>query len=79
MKFVVFAFLLCISFVGPCASASPSGKVAWRVAQAGNACLVNCASENDSCKRLCSATYNVPCFSACDNQAQFCRQNCERR
>ncbi len=79
MKFVVFATLLCVSFMGPSASASPSGKVVWRVAQAANACLINCASESDSCKRVCPATYSGPCISACDNQAQFCRQNCQRR
>jgi hypothetical protein len=79
MKFVVFAMLLCISFIGPSASASSSGKVGWRVAQAGNACLISCARDNDSCKRLCPPTYSGACISACDNQAQFCQQNCQRR
>jgi hypothetical protein len=78
MKFVVFATLLCVAAMGATASASP-GKSVWRVAQSANACLISCANENDSCKRLCPPTYSVPCISACDNQAQFCRQNCQRR
>jgi hypothetical protein len=79
MKFVVFTILFCISFAEPSTSASPSGKTVLRLAQSSSACLVNCASENDSCKRLCPVTYSGPCVSACDNQAQFCRQNCQRR
>ena len=50
----------------------------WIVAESANACLVNCASQNDSCKRVCPTTYSGPCISACDNQAQFCRQSCQR-
>ena len=73
MRYVVFAMLLCVSTIGRSASASPDGKVVWRVAQAANACLVNCASERDSCKRLCPANDSEP-SSAGDNQAQFCQQ-----
>jgi hypothetical protein len=54
-------------------------KARWRVAESANVCLVNCASENDSCKRMCPPTYSVPCMSACDNQAQFCRQACQQK
>ena len=79
MKFVVFATLFCVATMGPTASASLGGKSVWRVAQAENACLISCANENDSCKRLCPTTYSVSCISACDNQAQFCRQNCQRK
>ena len=78
MKIALFAMSVCICFVAASANAKPEGRAAWRVAQSANACLINCANENEACKRLCSATYNVPCVSACDNQAQFCRQNCQR-
>jgi hypothetical protein len=56
-----------------------ANKAAQRVADASNACLINCASENESCKRVCPTAYNVPCLSACDNQAQFCRQACQNK
>lgn len=52
---------------------------ARRVADASDVCLANCASENRSCKSACPTTYSVPCVSACDNQAQFCRQACQGR
>jgi hypothetical protein len=54
-------------------------KQHWRVAESANACLVNCAGQNDACKRMCPATYNGPCTAACDNQAQFCRQACQQK
>ncbi len=50
-----------------------------RVADSTDVCLANCSSENASCKRVCPTTYNVSCLSACDNQAQACRQNCRPR
>jgi hypothetical protein len=61
------------------AYAASTGRISWRVADAAGACLVNCASQNDSCKRMCPATYSGPCMSACDNQAQFCRQACQQK
>jgi hypothetical protein len=79
MKYALSAMLVCVCFAGGSANAKSEGRASWRVADALNACLINCASESDSCKRLCPATYNVPCISACDNQAQFCRQNCQRK
>jgi hypothetical protein len=79
MKCALSALLVCICFAGGLAYAKSEGRTSWRVADALNACVINCASDSDSCKRLCPATYNGPCISACDNQAQFCRQNCQRR
>ena len=79
MKYVLFAAAVCAIFGGSSVNAEPGKKASWRVADATNACLINCASERDSCKRLCPATFNTPCIDACDNQAQFCRQNCQRR
>lgn len=43
-----------------------------------DACLANCASQNESCKRVCPTTLGAPCQSACDSQAQTCRQSCRR-
>jgi hypothetical protein len=79
MKCALSALLVCVCFAGGLAYAKSEGRTSWRVADALNACVINCASDSDSCKRLCPATYNGPCSSACDNQAQFCRQNCQRK
>jgi hypothetical protein len=61
------------------AQAGSANMSAWRLAQSENACLINCSAENESCKRTCPTTYAGPCLSACDNQAQFCRQSCQRK
>lgn len=45
---------------------------------ASDACLAGCASQNDSCKRVCPTTLGAPCQSACDSQAQTCRQGCRK-
>jgi hypothetical protein len=44
-----------------------------------DACIANCASQNDACKRVCPTTLGAPCQSACDSQAQTCRQSCRSR
>ena len=44
---------------------------------ASDACFANCASQNDACKRVCPTTLGAPCQSACDSQAQTCRQSCQ--
>ena len=44
---------------------------------ASDACFANCASQNDACKRVCPTTLGAPCQSACDSQAQTCRQGCQ--
>ena len=61
------------------AHAGSVNKSPWRVAESTYACLINCASQNASCKRMCPSSYAGPCLSACDNQAQFCQQNCAGR
>jgi len=66
-------------FFGAAFAHAESPKVRWQMAQSANACLINCASQNDSCKRMCPSSYSGPCLSACDNQAQFCQQNCQRK
>ena len=50
-----------------------------RVADASEACLANCSIDNASCKRSCPTGFNGSCISACDRQAQFCSQNCQRK
>jgi len=45
---------------------------------ASDACFASCASQNDSCKRVCPTTLGAPCQSACDSQAQTCRESCRR-
>ena len=82
MKFAaIVVLILVISGVAPAGAGDDANanKAARRVADASNACLINCASENESCKRVCSTTYNVSCISACDNQAQFCKQACPKQ
>ena len=80
MKTATIGLLFALLFAGAAsADAGPLNKARWRVAESANVCLVNCASENDSCKRMCPPTYSVPCMSACDNQAQFCRQACQQK
>jgi hypothetical protein len=65
------------------ASAAGQGNVSigkWRLADAASdACFANCASQNDACKRVCPTTLGAPCQSACDSQAQTCRQSCQNR
>jgi hypothetical protein len=75
---VIVTLILALSGVTP-AKAAAENKVVRRVADASDICLANCASENRSCKSVCPTTYSVPCVSACDNQAQFCRQTCQRK
>ena len=60
-------------------SASSVAQERWRVSESANICLVNCSSQNDSCRRVCPTTYAGPCLSACDNQAQVCQQSCQRK
>src|ERR1700712_2752418 len=44
-----------------------------------DACFANCASQNDSCRRVCPTTFSTPCVSACDSQAQTCRRSCQSK
>jgi hypothetical protein len=72
-----FSLLLIGTALAGQSSSSP-GK--WRLADAASdACLANCASQNDSCKRVCPTTLGAPCQSACDSQAQTCRQSCQNK
>jgi hypothetical protein len=44
-----------------------------------DACVAGCSTQNASCKRTCSATFNTPCLNACDSQAQTCMRGCQTR
>lgn len=79
MRYVLFLLVASLAFGVAPTSAGIVKKVGPRVADAADACLVNCSSQNASCKRTCPTTFNGPCISACDNQAQFCTQNCQRK
>lgn len=79
MKLALCA-VLSLALIGTAAAGQSNvsfGKL--RLADAtSDACLANCASQNDSCKRVCPTTLGAPCQSACDSQAQTCRQGCRR-
>jgi len=75
--------LLCVALffalMGTATAGTASLRDRLRVADAtSDACFANCASQADSCKRVCPATFSTPCMSACDSQAQTCSQGCQR-
>jgi hypothetical protein len=79
MKPLVSAALL-LSLLGTAEADPVLGKGKLRLADAAtDACFPNCASQNDACKRVCPVTLSAPCVSACDTQAQTCRQSCQNR
>jgi hypothetical protein len=79
MRFGLFGIFTLV-VIGATAGRAGSASVdPWRMAQSENVCLVNCSAGNESCKRTCPSTYAGPCWSACDNQAQVCRQSCQRK
>jgi hypothetical protein len=80
MKFGLGAAVLLLTIAAAAAGQNPRDMGKWRLADAASdACFANCASQNNSCKRVCPVTLNTPCLSACDSQAQTCRQGCQSR
>jgi hypothetical protein len=79
MKPTAVATLILILLGITSANGGGANKFIRRVADASEVCLANCQGENQSCKRVCPTTYNVPCINACDNRAEFCRQNCQTK
>ena len=80
MKLAVGAVFL-LALIGPALANSgidAKGKLRFADA-AADACFANCAGQNASCKRVCPTTFNTPCLSACDSQAETCRQSCQKR
>jgi hypothetical protein len=78
MKILASAALL----LSLCASATAGSSVnigKLRVADAAtDACFANCAAQSNSCKRTCPVSFNLPCLTSCDAQAQYCQQGCRR-
>lgn len=75
--------LLCVvlffTLAGPVMAGTVSGIGKIRLADAASdACFASCASQADSCKRVCPTTFSTPCVSSCDSQAQTCRQSCQK-
>ena len=79
MRYILVLLVASIAFGVAPTSAGIVRKVGPRVADATEACLSSCSSESASCKRACPTTFNGPCINACDSQAQFCTQNCQRK
>jgi len=79
MKLVLALIFFLGLFQAALANPDATNRFKLRLADSADVCFANCSSESASCKRLCPTTYNVPCLSACDNQAQACRQNCRPR
>ena len=79
MKLAVAMALICLLSGSVLARDSISRKNLLRTAYSSDACIVNCASQAESCKRVCPTTFNVPCLSACDSQAQTCKQGCRAK
>ena len=80
MKLVLCA-ALSLLLIGAAAAGQGSVSIGrLRLADAAtDACFANCANQNDACKRVCPITLGAPCQSACDSQAQTCRQSCQNR
>ena len=76
MRFLVCA-VLAFSFATATA-AQPNGAQI-KIAQAANACLASCASQDAACRRSCPSTLSGPCLSSCDAQTRTCRQGCGAR
>lgn len=70
------ASILCLFEVVAASAASTRLRVADAAA---DACFANCANANAACRRVCPATFSTPCLSACDSQAQTCRQGCQSK
>ena len=78
MRFLISAAAL-LSLVGSATAGFTVNMSKLRLADAAaDACFANCAARNDSCRRSCPVTLNVPCLNACDSQGQTCRQGCQR-
>jgi hypothetical protein len=77
MRFAAVGLFALVIAGATAAHTGSASKSPWRVVESANACLVSCASQNDSCGRMCPSAYSGPCLSACDSQAQFCQLNCQ--
>jgi hypothetical protein len=77
-KFALSAAALLLVVTMPVLADQTKGR-GLRVADATtDACLSNCATQNQNCQRVCPTTLSTPCISSCDAQAQTCRQGCRK-
>jgi hypothetical protein len=44
-----------------------------------DACMANCSSQAETCKRTCPTTFSTPCLNSCDSQAQTCARGCQAK
>ena len=80
MRYVLALLIIAWGALGLAPTHAGALKVTGqRVADASEVCLANCSSTNASCKRNCPTGFNGSCISACDRQAEFCSQNCQRK
>lgn len=76
---ILLSAALCFTLIGTAMAGTISSTGKLRLADAStDACFANCASQNNSCKRTCPATFSTPCLSSCDSQAQTCQRSCQR-
>jgi len=74
------SFAISLALLGSALADFSSPKVnKLRLADNSAACMASCSSQNDSCKRICPATFNGPCFGSCDSQYQTCTQACRQK
>jgi hypothetical protein len=71
--------VLVAALLAPAVAQTSPKKLSRFADAASDACVANCANQNESCKRACPTTFSTPCLSACDSQAQTCRQGCQPR
>jgi hypothetical protein len=76
--FVVTATLVLLGIAPANAGPDQSGRL--RLAQSSSqACMSNCSTQAESCKRACPQTFSTPCLNACDSQAQTCSRSCQTK
>ena len=78
---LTFCAALSLLMIGTAAAGQGNVSISkLRLADAASAaCFANCARQNEACKSVCPTTLGAPCQSACDSQAQTCRQSCQNK
>jgi hypothetical protein len=80
IKFMFIAIAPLVLLTASPANAGPNEASKVRLAQASSqACMSNCTTQAESCKRACPQTFSTPCLSACDSQAQTCTRACQTK
>jgi hypothetical protein len=80
MKFTLATAVLLALLGTAFADSGSTGASKLRLAQGSSqACMSNCSTQAESCKRACPATFSTPCLNSCDSQAQTCTRGCQTR